>query len=82
MLTGRNHNRYCIWDVNAGYQSIDQVTPEKMALPISEITIAEVMREVGYSTALFGKWHLRDFKVLKGAGQQKMASISSWVTWI
>ena len=70
VLTGRNHNRYCIWDVNAGYQPIDQVTPEKMALPFSEITIAEVLREVGYSTALFGKWHLGDFKVLKGGNKK------------
>ena len=70
VLTGRNHNRYCIWDVNAGHQTIDQVTPEKMALPFSEITVAEVMRKVGYSTALFGKWHLGDFKVLKGGNKK------------
>ena len=66
VLTGRNHNRYCLWDANAGPQPTDQVTPEKMALPFSEITIAEVMREAGYSTALFGKWHLGDFQPLKG----------------
>ena len=27
-------------------------------MPPSEITIAEVLKEVGYQTALIGKWHL------------------------
>ena len=27
-------------------------------MPLEEITIAEVLRENGYATALFGKWHL------------------------
>ncbi len=29
-------------------------------LPASEVTIAEVMRSVGYRTAIYGKWHLGD----------------------
>ena len=29
-------------------------------LPFEEITIAEALREHGYSTAIFGKWHLGD----------------------
>ena len=66
VLTGRNHNRYCLWDANAGVRPTDQVTPEKMPLPPSEITIAEVLKEARYSTALYGKWHLGDFQPLKG----------------
>ena len=66
VLTGRNHNRYCVWNANVGYNTADFVIPERMPLPLSEITVAEVMRDAGYSTALFGKWHLGDFKPLKG----------------
>ena len=29
-------------------------------IPASEVTLAEALREVGYRTALFGKWHLGD----------------------
>jgi len=28
------------------------------SLPATEVTIAEVLRDVGYATAIFGKWHL------------------------
>jgi len=30
----------------------------QMFLPLNEITIAEIFKEKGYRTALFGKWHL------------------------
>jgi len=65
VLTGRNHNRYCVWNANVGRGTADFVIPERMPLPPSEITVAEVMKEAGYSTAMFGKWHLGDFKKLE-----------------
>ncbi|XP_065904822.1 N-acetylgalactosamine-6-sulfatase-like isoform X1 [Dysidea avara] len=62
VLTGRNHNRYCLWSANAGLYQHDFVKPETMPLPLSEISVADVMRRAGYATALFGKWHMGDFK--------------------
>ena len=70
VLTGRNHNRYCLWSVNTGSGEPDFSTAQTMPLPLSEITVAQVMREAGYSTALFGKWHLGDFKPLEGGNKK------------
>ena len=70
VLTGRNHNRYCVWAANTGNNDPDFAKPETMPLPLSEITVAEVMRDAGYSTALFGKWRLGDFKALKGGNKK------------
>ena len=70
VLTGRNHNRYCLWAVNGGFNRPDFTRPQLMPLPLSEITVAELLRGAGYSTALFGKWHLGDFKELKGGNEK------------
>ena len=70
VLTGRNHNRYCVWTANIGSSKSDFIRAQKMPLPLSEITVAEVMRGAGYSTALFGKWHLGDFKPLEGGNKK------------
>lgn len=45
-LTGRNPNRYGIFSANVG------------SLPQEEITLAEILKEQGYTTGHFGKWHL------------------------
>ena len=70
VLTGRNHNRYCIWDANKGHYQPDFGVPEGMPLPLSEISVAEILRRAGYATALFGKWHLGDFKPLKNGNKK------------
>lgn len=34
------------------------LNPEASGLPTTEVTIAEMLREAGYRTACYGKWHL------------------------
>ena len=46
VLTGRHPSRYGISNANVGH------------LPKEEHTLAEYLREVGYATGHFGKWHL------------------------
>lgn len=64
ILTGRNHNRYCMWSSNTakGDNKADFVLPQKMTLPIREETTAELLKRAGYRSAMFGKWHLGSLK--------------------
>ena len=71
VLTGRNHNRYCIWGVNKpkdGNKN-DFAEPQMMPLPPSEVTVAEVLKQHGYLTGVFGKWHIGDLKVVNANGR-------------
>ena len=49
-LTGRYQQRVGIVDVIVGHRDTD-------GLELSELTVADVMKQGGYKTALFGKWH-------------------------
>ena len=59
-----------MWGANTGQQTQDFKIPETMPLPLSEITVAEVMKDAGYSTAFYGKWQLGDFKKLDGGNKK------------
>ena len=48
VLTGRDPNRTGVWHTAAG----------RGLMRRDEVTIAQVLREAGYATGLFGKWHL------------------------
>lgn len=47
LLTGRYHLRTGVWGVTAGRETMRG----------DEVTLAEVLREKGYRTGAFGKWH-------------------------
>ncbi len=53
LLTGRYQQRYG-HEVNPGPKA-DRAT---FGLPLSEITLADVLKKSGYSTGIVGKWHL------------------------
>ncbi len=48
LLTGRYNYRTPVWDTWQG----------GLNMSTKEFTIAEAMKQAGYKTALFGKWHL------------------------
>ena len=58
MLTGRYQTR-------SGIYPRVLFPSEVGGLPLNETTIAETLKDVGYSTAIIGKWHL-------GVGENNM----------
>jgi arylsulfatase A-like enzyme len=71
LLTGRNHNRYCIWHADIGSRAKEDLTcPSLMPLPHSELTVAEILKEIGYHTAIYGKWHVGDLIPIDGGNEK------------
>lgn len=58
MLTGKYQVRFG-YDNNIG-GSQPGFDPEYLGLPVSEITIADRLKSLGYVSGLIGKWHLGD----------------------
>jgi len=61
IMTGKYPARLHLTDFIAGgnfpYEKYKQPNWQKF-LPLKEVTIAEVLKSAGYTTASFGKWHL------------------------
>jgi len=55
MLTGRHPQRA---KINNWTQNDAHAKDKGINMPLSEVTIAEVLKGNGYNTGLFGKWHL------------------------
>ena len=70
LMTGRNHNRYCLWHANLIPSNRDHKHPSPMPLPSSELTVAEILSSVGYETSIYGKWHLGDLKKIEGGNKK------------
>ena len=54
LLSGKYQHRF-----GRGFEAaISQRTQYDEGLPLSTVTIAEALKEAGYATAFYGKWHL------------------------
>lgn len=68
IMTGKYPARLHLTDYIPGRSSKNSklITPDwKKELPLGEITIAEVLKDAGYATGHFGKWHLNKDKKYK-----------------
>lgn len=64
-LTGRHYFRYGIFSANIGH------------LPAAEITLPELLKEEGYATGHFGKWHIGTLsKTLSSKGEGRKPALN------
>lgn len=63
LISGKYTPRHGIYTVSTGARGQEQArklvpAPNKTELPLEEITVAQALKQAGYATAMFGKWHL------------------------
>jgi arylsulfatase A-like enzyme len=69
-LTGRHHFRYGVFSANVGH------------LPKQEVTISEILKERGYTTGHFGKWHLGTLNTMTSAkGPRRKPEVNFSAPW-
>ena len=58
LLTGKYQQKFGFEENNVpGLMSKSGLTGDDMGLPLDQKTVADYLKEQGYKTALFGKWH-------------------------
>ncbi|MGD1893530.1 MAG: sulfatase [Cyclobacteriaceae bacterium] len=58
ILTGKYQQRFGFEENNVpGYMSQSGLVGDDMGLPLDQKTMGDYLKEVGYKTAIFGKWH-------------------------
>jgi len=70
IMTGKYPARLHLTDFIAGNNREDFPLSQpdwQKFLPLNEVTFAEMLKEKGYNTALFGKWHLSQEKTPPGS---------------
>jgi arylsulfatase len=75
LMTGR-------YSIRSGL-SLIAVEGTAISLPATEITMAEMLRDAGYATAIFGKWHLgaQPYSQPQNKGFDEFYGIPPAVTW-
>ncbi|TXG39823.1 sulfatase [Seonamhaeicola maritimus] len=60
LLTGKYQQKFGFEENNVkGYMSNSSaLLGHDMGLPVDQVTMADYLKELGYKTALFGKWHM------------------------
>jgi arylsulfatase len=75
LMTGR-------YSIRSGL-SLVAVAGSPISLPATEITMAEMLRDAGYATAMFGKWHLgaQSYSLPQHKGFDEFYGIPPSDTW-
>jgi arylsulfatase A-like enzyme len=62
LLTGKYQQRFGYEEINVvGFMSENSgLKGEDMGLPLDQVTVADYLKQQGYKTALYGKWHQGD----------------------